>query len=115
MEINLRATLLGTKHEKAEWKRPDGTVVPVLLLPLEPSSQTITVPLPPHEGTNFDVVTCATTDGEYFASMHIERRSEQRHPRLTPTTTWIGVLPPGSDVTASLKAYNDTFEQVRTS
>ncbi|KAG7310179.1 hypothetical protein JYU34_004731 [Plutella xylostella] len=70
------------------------------------------MPLPPHDGIETDVVTCSTTDGEYFASMHIERRSKQRHPRLTPATTWLGVLPPGSDVTASLKAYNDTFEQI---
>ncbi|CAH2096669.1 unnamed protein product [Euphydryas editha] len=109
----IRATqLYGGTNIRAKLELLGNLPTLLTLTPEQPTITTFMLPLLSDRQSHTDVIRLTSEDNEWFASTSIEQYCETRHPSIKPSFTWLGVVPPGATVTASLTICNDTYEDI---
>ncbi|KOB65622.1 Uncharacterized protein OBRU01_22446, partial [Operophtera brumata] len=108
--------LFGCDDIHGQWHVPEAmpAPAPAKMTSAQSCTMTIRCPLPalPNEYPETDIITLKAPKKEWMFHCCISRQCATRHPALRPAIVWLGVVPPGVPMKATLKITNDTHQHI---
>ncbi|KAG6449224.1 hypothetical protein O3G_MSEX005921 [Manduca sexta] len=119
VDVLIRATqLFGCEGVRGAWCMPSrcgGAAPPApRLTPANSCAAKLPLTLPPiHDhSVETDVIALVAANDEWKSQCEIWRQCAGRHLSLRPGFHWLGIVPPGTHMSATLDVHNDTYQEV---
>ncbi|XP_037294362.1 uncharacterized protein LOC115442940 [Manduca sexta] len=119
VDVLIRATqLFGCEGVRGAWCMPSrcgGAAPPApRLTPANSCAAKLPLTLPPiHDhSVETDVIALVAANDEWKSLCEIWRQCAGRHLSLRPGFHWLGIVPPGTHMSATLDVHNDTYQEV---